>query len=94
MASIEKRLGILAGDEEGTRVVFVQVCEPGELPTLEMRHEVEAGRLGWVVQKRIRLAAGQIGALAGALSMMDIDAREATCAASVSARARGIRLIG
>ncbi len=74
---LEKILGSLLGETEGSRVELVQVAEPGETPTLEIRLLHDAGDLGWTVHKRIRLAAGQIGDLRDALNMMDIDAREA-----------------
>ena len=73
----EKVLGTLAGETEDTRVELVQVAEPGETPTLEIRMLSDAGDLGWRVHKRIRLASGQIGDLQMALNMMDLDARQA-----------------
>ncbi len=75
--TIEKRLGDLLGYDEDTRVELVQVAEPGEPPTLELRLERHAGELGWQTHRRIRLAAGQIGALRDALNLMDLDARNA-----------------
>lgn len=76
MMTIEKTLGDLLGFDEETRVELVQVGEPGETPTLELRLKRHAGDLGWLVHRRIRLAAGQISALRDSLNLMDIDARE------------------
>lgn len=73
----EKLLGTLLGDSEDSRVEVVQVAEPHETPTLEIRLLRDAGELGWRVHKRIRLAAGQIGELRDALNLMDIDGRDA-----------------
>lgn len=86
----EKLLGTLLGETEGSRVEVVQVAESGETPTLEIRLLHDAGELGWMVHKRIRLAAGQVGALRDALNMMDIDAREAK---PESERASHLRLV-
>ena len=80
---IEMHLGYLAGDEAGTRVELVQVGEAGELPTLELRHQRECGLLGWVTQKRVRLASGQIGAMREMLNLMDRDARDTRKARAV-----------
>ena len=74
--SIEKQLGDLLGADDDTRVELVQVGEAGETPTLELRLKRYAGELGWLVQRRIRLAPGQIGALRDGLNMMDRDARD------------------
>ena len=74
---IEKLLGSLLGAEEGSRVEVIQVAEPGETPTLEIRLLHDCGELGWVVHRRIHIAAGQAAALRDALNMMDLDAREA-----------------
>lgn len=73
---IEKLLGILAGADEASRIELVQVGEPGELPTLELRMQHESGELGWLTHKRIALAPGQIPALRDALNLMDLDARD------------------
>ena len=73
--TIEKQLGNLLGFDEDTRVDIVQVGEPGDTPTLELRMERHSGELGWQTQRRIRLAAGQIGALRDALNLMDLDAQ-------------------
>lgn len=74
---LEKVLGDLLGFDENTRVELVQVGAPNEIPTLELRLKRDAGELGWLTHRRIRLAAGQIGALRAALNMMDPDARDA-----------------
>ena len=74
--TIEKRLGDLLGYDDDTRVNLVQVGEAGETPTLELRLERYAGQLGWQTHRRIRLAAGQIGAFRDALNLMDPDARD------------------
>lgn len=75
--NIEKTLGDLLGFDEDTRVELVQVGAPNEVPTLELRLKRDAGELGWLTHRRIRLAAGQIGALRDALNLMDPDARDA-----------------
>ena len=71
----EKLLGTLLGDTEGSRVEIVQVADSGETPTLEIRLLHDAGELGWMVHKRIRIAAGQMAALRDALNMADLDAQ-------------------
>jgi hypothetical protein len=81
----EKLLGTLLGETDDSRVELVQVAEPGETPTLEVRLLRDAGELGWRVHKRIRLAAGQIGELRDALNLMDIDGRDARKPADRSA---------
>lgn len=77
MPTFEKHLDTLAADDDGTRVEVVQVAEPGETPTLEFRMQRHCDSLGWETHRRIRLEAGQVGALKQALSMMDPDARNA-----------------
>jgi hypothetical protein len=79
---IERLLGILDGADEDTRVELVQVGLPGELPTLELRHQSRCGE-DWVTQRRIRLGAGQMPELRDALNLMDRDAR---CARAPRAR--------
>ena len=74
--SFEKQLGNLLGYDDDTRVQLVQVGEASETPTLELRLERHAGDLGWQTQRRIRMAAGQIGALRDAINLMDRDARD------------------
>lgn len=74
--AIEKQLGDLLGDDDDTRVELVQVAEPGQTPTLELRLKRDAGELGWQTHRRIRIGAGQIGALRDALNLMDPDARD------------------
>lgn len=91
--SIEKFLGYLAGDDEGSRVELVQVGQPGETPTLEMRYQREGGSLGWVTQKRIKLAPGQVSKLRDALNLMDPDARDAEISAESKARSRSLTLV-
>ncbi len=73
---IEKTLTTLQGQHSDERVELVQVAEPGETPTLEIRLLRNAGELGWRIHKRIRMAAGQIPDLQGALNLMDSDARD------------------
>jgi len=75
--SYEKLLGDLLGFEADTRVELVQVSEPGETPTLELRLQRDGKELGWLTQRRIRLCAGQIGQLRDALNLMDPDGRDA-----------------
>jgi len=77
MATLEKHLGTLAGDEPRTRIEIVQVAEPGETPTVELRMQRHGDAIGWKTHRRIRLAAGQIGQLKSALNLMDPDARNA-----------------
>ncbi len=73
----EKSLGLLDGEEEGTRVEVVQISSAGETPTLELRMQVDGGEMGWMTLKRIRMASGQIGGLRDALNLMDQDAQRA-----------------
>lgn len=73
--TFEKALGSLLGFDDKTRVELVQVSSPNEVPTLELRMTRDGGELGWLPQRRIRLAAGQIGALRNALNLMDLDAQ-------------------
>jgi hypothetical protein len=75
--TFEKLLANLAGYDDMTRVELTQVAEPGETPTLELRLKTDAGDLGWLTTKRIRLAPGQIRELRDALNMMDLDAQRA-----------------
>jgi hypothetical protein len=91
---IEKLLGILDGDEVGTRVELVQVAEPNQTPTLELRMQREVGDLGWSTQRRIKLGAGQFAQLRDALNCMDLDAREARACPQRAMEQRGLRLIG
>lgn len=92
--NIEKQLGVLAGDDDGSRVELIQVSEPGEVPTLELRFQRYAGDLGWMTHKRIRMAAGQISDLRAAINLMDLDAREASINATKKGAARSLRLVG
>ena len=92
-AMFEKTLGTFAGEEQGTRVLLVQVAKPGETPTVEMRLEADCGDLGWTTLKRIRLAAGQVPDLCQAIQMMDPDAKQARRPARERAAERGFRLI-
>lgn len=93
---IEKLLGMFEGGESETRVELVQVGEAGELPTLELRLQREAGELGWTTQRRIRLAPGQWGELRDALNMADLDVRQArhVAPAASSVERPALRLIG
>ncbi|MGM0556464.1 MAG: hypothetical protein ACQEVA_08825 [Myxococcota bacterium] len=91
--SIEKFLGYLAGDDENSRVELVQVGQPGQTPTLEMRYQREGGSLGWVTQKRIKLAPGQVADLRSALNLMDRDARDAEISAKRKAKSRSLTLV-
>ena len=77
MATYEKHLGTLAGDENDSRIAVVQVAEPGETPTVEFRMQRHGDDLGWVTHRRMRFAAGQVGQLRDALNMMDPDGRDA-----------------
>ena len=70
----EKTLGYLDGDEAGTRIELVQVAAPGVQATLEMRMQRDGGDLGWVTQRRMRVAPGQMAALRMAVQLMDADA--------------------
>ncbi len=91
---IERLLGTLAGDEEGTQVELMQVGAPGEVPTLELRYQRDCGELGWTTHKRIQVAPGQISALRDALNLMDRDAREARGAAPQAPTQRAQRAPG
>lgn len=77
MATYEKQLGTLAAREDSTRIKVVQVAEPDETPTVEFRYQRHGESLGWVTHRRIRMAAGQVGALKDALNLMDPDGRDA-----------------
>jgi hypothetical protein len=90
---IEKFLGYLAGDDSDSRVELVQVGQPSHTPTLEMRYQRESGSLGWVTQKRIKLAPGQVADLKNALNLMDPDAREAEISAERKAKSRSLTLV-
>jgi hypothetical protein len=70
----EKTLGFLDGDEAETRIELVQVSAPGTQATLELRMQRNGGELGWVTQRRIRVAPGQMAALRMAVQLMDADA--------------------
>ena len=74
--NLEKTLGSLLGFDENTRVELVQVGQANETPTLELRLKRDAGELGWLTHRRIRLAPGQISTLRDALNLMDPDARD------------------
>ena len=91
--SIEKCLGVLAGDEPNSRIEMVQVAEPNSIPTMELRFQRHGGDLGWVTHKRIRMAPGQIPDLKEAVNLMDMDAREAQISATDKAAARSLRLV-
>jgi hypothetical protein len=92
---IEKVLGVFDGADEDSRVELVQVGLPGQLPTLELRHQERCGELGWITQRRIRLAAGQMPDLRDALNLMDRDARTARrpAAAHIAAARPALRVI-
>lgn len=89
----EKSLGLLEGDEPGTRVEVMQVGAPGETPTLELRMQIDGGDMGWMTLKRIRMASGQIGQLRDALNLMDPDAQQAKTTRRPT-DAPALRLIG
>lgn len=92
---IEKLLGILDADEPTARVELVQIAQPNQIPTLELRYQRECGELGWTTHKRITLAPGQFKQLRDALNLMDIDARESAAPQSSSHQERQhLRLIG
>lgn len=91
--TMEKILGVLAADDDESRIQLVQVAAAGQVPTLEVRHQRHGGELGWVTHKRIKLAAGQIGEVHQALGLMDIDAREAEISPTRKASARSLRLV-
>ena len=71
----EKWLGTLDADTPDGRVALVQVAREGEQPTVEMRLQAWMPAVGWVTQRRIRIAPGQLPALLGALNLVDADAR-------------------
>ena len=89
----EKSLGLLEGEEPGTRIEVMQVGAPGETPTLELRMQVDGGDMGWMTLKRIRMASGQIGQLRDALNLMDMDAQQAQ-APRRATNGPALRLIG
>jgi len=91
--TLEKLLGVLAGDEIDSRIELVQVADGAATPTLELRLQRLSADLGWCTHRRMRMAAGQISDLRRALNQMDPDAREATISASEKAAARSIRLV-
>jgi hypothetical protein len=91
--SIERFLGVLAGDETDSRIELVQVGEQGSIPTLELRFQRHGGDLGWMTHKRMRLAPGQISDLQQAVNMMDMDARQAQISASERGAARSLQLV-
>lgn len=87
----ETLLGLLAADEDDARIQVVQVASPGTTPTLEMRLQRESADLGWVTQRRMRLAPGQVAALRDALNCMD---RQALAPAAPSAQIVPFRRVG
>ena len=92
--NFEKLLGHLAGDDEDSRIALVQVGAPGETPTLEMRYQRHSESLGWITQKRIRMAPGQVGDVRAALNMMDPDAREAEISPLRKAKTKSLEVVG
>lgn len=90
----EKTLGILAGDEPGTQVELVQIAEPGQVPTLELRTQRDGGELGWVTLRRTRIAPGQVRDLMLALQAMDPAALRARPAASASGNVIALPVAG
>lgn len=77
MEQHERSLAMLEGWEPGTRIEVVQVALPGEVPALEFRLQRESASLGWMTERRIRAAAGQVPELRMALNLMDPDAQVA-----------------
>jgi len=75
--AFERTLAWLNADEPDARIELVQIAEPGAQPTLEMRFQRACGELGWRTQRRMRLAAGQLGDMKLAMQMMDADAWQA-----------------
>jgi hypothetical protein len=92
--SIERYLGVLAGDEVDSRIELVQVGEQGSIPTLELRFQRHGGDLGWVTHKRMRMAPGQISDLREAVNLMDMDARQAKISATERGVARSLKVVG
>jgi hypothetical protein len=74
--TIEKQLGTLAGNDDESRVEVIQIAEPGETPTLEIRMQHHTDEIGWQTHRRVAIAPGQVGALRDMLNMMDPDARD------------------
>jgi hypothetical protein len=93
MAAVEKELGVMAGDGEDSRIRLVQVGEPGEVPTLEVRLQRHCNDLGWVTHRRIRMAPGQIGDLQDAINLMDPDARQADIDHDRERRKAGLSIV-
>lgn len=93
-ATYEKALGNFAGDNDDTRIQLVQIAEPGELPTLELRMQRYGGEsLGWVTHRRMTFAPGQIADIQDAINLMDQDARTTTLDQERERRKRQLQVV-
>jgi hypothetical protein len=71
----ETIVGTLAAQEEGSRIEIVQCARPAEQPFVELRFQRYCEQLGWQTQRRMALAAGEVGAMRMALNLLDTDAQ-------------------
>lgn len=70
----ERELAVMQGERASERVTAVEVSFPegdpaGRRNYLELRFEHQVGDLGWVVQRRIPIAAQDISQLRAALTL-------------------------
>lgn len=70
----ERELTVMQGERANERVTAVEVSFPANDPQgrenyLELRFEHEVGELGWVVQRRIPIAAQNMCQLRAALNL-------------------------
>lgn len=70
----ERELAVMAGDNPSERVTAVEVSYPKDDPSggsnyLELRFEHRVGAAGWVVQRRIPIASGNISDMRMALTL-------------------------
>lgn len=70
----ERELAVMAGEHPSERVTAVEVSYPENDPSgrsnyLELRFEHQVGAAGWVVQRRIPIASGNMADLRNALTL-------------------------
>lgn len=70
----ERELAVMQGERANERVTAIEVSFPDNDPAgrrnyFELRFEHHVGELGWVVQRRIPLAAANIADLRAALTL-------------------------
>lgn len=70
----ERELAVMAGENPSERVTAVEVSYPQDDPSgrrnyLELRFEHQVGAAGWVVQRRIPIASGNMSDLRIALTL-------------------------